>query len=418
MFKLTEGIHVHTLNTKKFKTYSIEFRFKALLRPDIVTKRSLLANIMDINSLHYPTQIDFRKKLSELYGANFHTDVSRYGRYHVLSLNLDCIDGKIIEVENNLIEIMNFLQQVIFFPNVINGSFHEPTFHREVDKLRDDFSSRYDDKSLYAEEKLNELFFETEVQKMSFYGQLSDLKHITPENLYETYISMINNDQLDIYVVGNVKEKEIMKLLKPFNFLPRSVEEKEIFHINDKNQSVSRVCESQDINQTVLTMGLDIPVYYHNIYYYTGLIFDGLFGSMPHSKLFQIVREKENLAYSILSEMDPYRGKLTVSAGIESKEIDNTHDIILEQLNEIIEGRFTDKEVQQTKEILKSELVQLDDSPYSMIEKDYTLSLIGRDKLSVNEWIDKIDEVTNKDIIDLARLIKHKATFILIGENN
>ncbi|MFO8069463.1 MAG: pitrilysin family protein [Alkalibacterium sp.] len=417
MVKLREGIHLHILPTKKFKTISIQFRFKTLLQEKKVTKRALLANIMDINSEHYPTQIDFRRRLGELYGANFFTDVTRYGKYHVLSLNMECVDEKIINETGIFDEVMKFLYQVIFFPNVFNGCFHETTFFREVDKLRDEFASRYDDKTIYAEDKLNNLYFDTREQQLTSYGQESDLKDITPASLFDTYLEMLNEDQLDIYVVGNVTETSVLRTLHPFDFEPRAVRSENPFYENKEKKPVAQKVEMQEINQTILTMGLKTPIYYHAEYYYAGLIFNGLFGAMPHSKLFQIVREKENLAYSISSEVDVYRGLLSIYAGIESEEVANTQSIILKQLEEMKNGSFSEKEVELTKEVIKNELFQIDDTSYSMVERAYSLALIGQEHLSLDEWVDKLDSVSKEEIIDLARLIELKATYILIGEN-
>ncbi|WP_423189752.1 EF-P 5-aminopentanol modification-associated protein YfmF [Alkalibacterium sp. f15] len=418
MVKIGEGIHLHILPTKKFKTISIQFRFKTRLQEKKVTKRALLANLMDINSKLYPTQIDFRRRLSELYGANFFTDVARYGNYHVLSLNIECVDEKVINETGIVDEVMKFLYQVIFFPNVIDGHFQEATFNREVDKLRDEFASRYDDKAVYAEDKLNNLYFHTREQQMTSYGQESDLNDITPTNLFDTYLEMLNEDQLDIYVVGNITESTILRTLHPFDFKPRELINENPFYEDDKNKPFVKKIETQEINQTLLTMGLKTPIYYHNQYYYAGLIFNGLLGAMPHSKLFQIVREKENLAYSISSEVDVYRGLLFIYAGIESEEVDNVQSIILDQLEEIKNGLFSENEIEQTKEVIKNELFQIDDTPYSMVERAFSLELIGREHLSLNEWIEKLDSVSREEIIDLAGLIDLKATYILIGENN
>ncbi|MER2064099.1 MAG: insulinase family protein, partial [Alkalibacterium sp.] len=113
-----------------------------------------------------------------------------------------------------------------------------------------------------------------------------------------------------------------------------------------------------------------------------------------------------------------YRGLLNVEAGIERKDIEKTEAIVLHQLKEIQDGLFTDRELYLTKELLKSELLQIADSPLSMIESDYSLSLIDQNKLSVDEWIKKIDNVNRSDVAQLARLIDLKAIFKLIGENS
>lgn len=414
--KIKNGVNLHLIETKKFKTISVQFRFKTILEPDNMTSRALLANMLDINSKLYSTQREFRRKLSELYGANFYTDVTRYGNYHVLSLNMDCVDEKIVGKTDLFSEVMNFLHEVIFFPNIENEHFDVETFYREVEKFRDDFASRYDDNMVYAEDRLNQKFFETKEHQMTSYGEESYLQMITPERLYSTYNNMINQDQLDIIVVGNVNHRSVMKSLESFQFSERKVCCENLFFKYTEKTNISHEEEIKDINQTILVMGLRSPIYYHEDYYYAGLIFNGLFGSMPHSKLFQVVREKENLAYSISSEVDVYRGMILVHAGVDSENAQHTSDLVLNQLEAIRAGKFTDQEVERTKEVLKNEIIQIDDTPYSMIERAYSLALIGRSDISLNDWVEKLEAVSKNDIIDLARMIDLKATFTLIGE--
>lgn len=418
MSRITKGVHLHLLPTSKFKTLLIQFRFKALITTDNITKRSLLASMMDINSKHYPNQSEFRKKLSELYGANFYTDVSRYGQYHVVTLNMECVDEKIVSETGLFSDVMAFLHQVIFHPNANNGQFHEATFKREIEKLRDDYALRYDDKMTYAEDKLDKLYFETREQQMTSYGHEDDLDEITPVALYDSYVKMINEDQLDIFVMGNTTETETLEKLKSFSFDPRSDLKESPFLINDDKNYFKEDNERQEINQTIITMGFQTPVYFHKQSYYAGIVFNGLFGSMPHAKLFQTIREENNLAYSISSELDAYRGMLLVYAGVERKEVERVYGLIINQLKKMCEGDFTEKELEQTKQILKNEIIQLEDTPYSMIEKTYNFSLIGQNELTLEQWIDKINQVSSKEVIELAQQISHRATFILIGEND
>ncbi|SFB82826.1 Predicted Zn-dependent peptidase [Alkalibacterium subtropicum] len=418
MIKLQQGIVLHILPTSKFKTISIQLRFRAPLQADIITKRTLLANMLEVNSKYYPTQIDFRKKLSELYGATFFTDVARYGNYHVLSLNVDCVDEKIIQKNGIFKEVMTFIHQAIFVPNVCHGKFHEATFAREVENLRDDYLSRYDDKAVYADDKLNALYFDLPEHQMLSYGQISDLNDTTSSETYETYLRMIKEDQIDIFIVGNVTEEEVILFMQSFDFSPRVPLRRDPFYLRDNSSKIREETERQEINQTILTMGFTTPVYYHGNYYYAGLVFNGLFGGMTHSKLFQTVREEENIAYAISSDIDAFRGLLSVEAGIDYKDIKKTQSLIIQKLQEIQEGHFTDDELFQTKELLKSELHQIDDSPHAMIENRYSLSLIEQNDLTIDDWIERIDGVKREEVALLAQLINLKAIFKLIGENN
>ena len=50
--------------------------------------------------------------------------------------------------------------------------------------------------------------FKDEPYKYIATGQLEQIPQVTAQNLYDTYKSMIHNDECAIYVVGNVNEQE------------------------------------------------------------------------------------------------------------------------------------------------------------------------------------------------------------------
>ena len=56
MIELKKGVRLHVIATKKYKTIQIYGRFTTRLTKEIMTKRALLANLLETNSLRYPDQ--------------------------------------------------------------------------------------------------------------------------------------------------------------------------------------------------------------------------------------------------------------------------------------------------------------------------------------------------------------------------
>lgn len=75
--KLAEGVNLHVLQTKKYKTIRIFIRFTTRLDRAVITQRSLLSSLLETNSLNYPDQTQLSAKLAELYGASFGWNVSK-----------------------------------------------------------------------------------------------------------------------------------------------------------------------------------------------------------------------------------------------------------------------------------------------------------------------------------------------------
>lgn len=416
MVELTEGVHLHVIPSNKFKTISIKIKFKNKLDKEMITKRSLLSRLLETNSEFYPTQTDFQKALSELYGANFGSGVSRKGLLHIVSFGMSFVNDKFLSQSGVVEEAIEFLYSVLYHPNAFNGSFHEETFQREIDNLQDDFESVYDNKAQYSSLALKELYFDAEEQQISAEGRIEDLDTLTAENVYQAYKNMLLEDDIDIYVLGDVSEEEIIQLFNKFEFSARNPLNFGIFYENESNKPKENT-EIQPVTQAKLNMAYDTDVYYHTKNYFAGQVFNGLFGGFPHSKLFMNVREKESLAYYASSNLDTFRGVMYVQTGIDKNDTQKVLDIVDEQLNAMKEGTFSDEALNQTKAMIKNGLLQSEDNSNSIIERQFALNLVGED-LTIEEWGQKIDDVTKENVKEVAQSIDLRATFLLKGEDS
>ena len=66
MIELKKGVRLHVIPTKKYKTIQFYGRMTTRLTKEIMTKRALLANLLETNSLRYPDQTKLSGQLAEL----------------------------------------------------------------------------------------------------------------------------------------------------------------------------------------------------------------------------------------------------------------------------------------------------------------------------------------------------------------
>src|SRR5699024_5653345 len=130
-------------------------------------------------------------------------------------------------------------------------------------------------------------------------------------------------------------------------------------------------------------------------------VFNGLFGGFPNSKLFINVREKNSLAYYAASRIESHKGLLFVFSGIASENYEKAKDIIQEQMDAMKKGDFTEKELEETKDLLVNQLLETMDSSRGIVELFYQ-QVVGGKKLPPNELIDQIKQVTKEDIVRVA----------------
>lgn len=413
---LAKGVHLHIIPTKKYKTIQISIKFKTLLKETVATKRTLISNLLEISSKKYPSQTALRSKLSDLYGAGFGTHVTKKGNYHVLSVDMSVVNDKYIGMESNLLaEAVDFLKEILFVPKALDNQFDLTTFTREKEKLSDDYDSLFDDKQAYAQVALQRLLFEAKEQQVLSTGTKEELAPITSEDLFTDYQSLLANDELDIYVLGDLTEERAIEVFEKMAFTDRMVNQAEAFHKPLVVGKAVQETETQEITQAKYNLGYTTSIFYHGENYYAGQVFNGIFGGYPHSKLFMNVREKESLAYYASSSLDTFRGTMMVQTGIDSKEVAKVDAIVAQQLTDIQQGHFSDEVFEQTKSMLKNSITQSEDNPGAVIERTYANQLALGKVIAVKEWIERIEQVTKEDVIRIAQDIQPKATFFLTG---
>ncbi|WP_445447276.1 EF-P 5-aminopentanol modification-associated protein YfmF [Enterococcus lactis] len=418
VYQLAEGVNLHVLPTKQYKTIRIFIRFTARLQQEVITKRSLLSSMLETNSLNYPDQTKLSAKLAELYGASFGLSVRKKGNLHWLNVGISFVNGEYVNDPNLLSQAVDFLKEVLFYPNIKNQQFDQLTFDLEKNNLRLYLESLKEDKQTFASYALQELYFENSPeQKIPSLGVVEELDKITARSLAAYYQEMMANDQIDIFVVGDVDSDKAAEAVGQLPFEPRETAHPELFYTQPQVNIVKERQVREPIVQAKLNLAYQTNVYYDEPERFALMVFNGLFGGFPHSKLFMNVREKESLAYYASSSVDTFRGFMSVQTGIDEKNRNQVLRLIHEQLESLRNGEITDLELAQTKAMLRNQYLLSLDSPQAAIEASFLDSWLPETKLSDEEWLKRMESVTIKEIQQVAEQIELQAIFFLAGGN-
>ncbi|EGP4827480.1 EF-P 5-aminopentanol modification-associated protein YfmF [Enterococcus faecium] len=418
VYQLAEGVNLHVLPTKQYKTIRIFIRFTARLQQEVITKRSLLSSMLESNSLNYPDQTKLSAKLAELYGASFGLSVRKKGNLHWLNAGISFVNGEYVNDPNLFSQAVDFLKEVLFYPNIKNQQFDQLTFDLEKNNLRLYLESLKEDKQTFASYALQELYFENgPEQKIPSLGVVEELDKITARSLAAYYQEMMANDQIDIFVVGDVDPDKAAEVVGQLPFEPRETAHPELFYTQPQVNIVKERQVREPIVQAKLNLAYQTNVYYDEPERFALMVFNGLFGGFPHSKLFMNVREKESLAYYASSSVDTFRGFMSVQTGIDEKKRNQVLRLIHEQLESLRNGEITDLELAQTKAMLRNQYLLSLDSPQAAIEASFLDSWLPETKLSDEEWLKRMESVTIKEIQQVAEQIELQAIFFLAGGN-
>ncbi|EGO9935735.1 insulinase family protein [Enterococcus faecium] len=418
VYQLAEGVNLHVLPTKQYKTIRIFIRFTARLQQEVITKRSLLSSMLETNSLNYPDQTKLSAKLAELYGASFGLSVRKKGNLHWLNVGISFVNGEYVNDPNLFSQAVDFLKEVLFYPNIKNQQFDQLTFDLEKNNLRLYLESLKEDKQTFASYALQELYFENSPeQKIPSLGVVEEIDKITARSLAAYYQEMMANDQIDIFVVGDVDPDKAAEAVGQLPFEPRETAHPELFYTQPQVNIVKERQVREPIVQAKLNLAYQTNVYYDEPERFALMVFNGLFGGFPHSKLFMNVREKESLAYYASSSVDTFRGFMSVQTGIDEKNRNQVLRLIHEQLESLRNGEITDLELAQTKAMLRNQYLLSLDSPQAAIEASFLDSWLPETKLFDEEWLKRMESVTIKEIQQVAEQIELQAIFFLAGGN-
>ncbi len=409
------GLTLHTIESDKYKTNTIVLKLKAPLEAEYVTQRALLPYVLQSETSKHPTSTKLRSYLDELYGATLQVDLSKKGEYHIITLRMEIANEKFLSDQTPLLnKALELLSDIVFSPVVENASFLATTLDKEKRTLRQRIESVFDDKMRYSNLRLIQEMCKNEPYELHVNGRIEDIDAITPTSLYEYYQKVLQEDQVDLYVVGNIQSSEVAEIVgKRFPFSNRE-SYRELKPTTKMIEKVNEVIEDDDVKQGKLNIGYRTNIYYGDDDYNALQVFNGLFGGFSHSKLFINVREKESLAYYAASRVESHKGLLMVMSGIEFKNYNRAVTIINEQMDAMRKGEFTDQDIDQTKAVIKNQLLETIDTARGMVEVFYQNAVTGKSN-PINEWLEGIDSVSKKQIIEVANKIQQDTIYFLKG---
>ncbi|MBW7457327.1 EF-P 5-aminopentanol modification-associated protein YfmF [Paenibacillus sepulcri] len=397
-------IRLHVLPTQRFKTFSISLYMGSPLTEATVTANALIPFVLRRGTASTPETIAFRERLDELYGAGFGFDVYKRGDSQIIQFRMDVINDRFVSSEQPLLaSSLKFLGEVLTAPAVENGYFRDKYVQAEKETLRKRLEAIINDKIRYAAERCLEEMCRDEPYRLHPLGQMADIDAITPQSLTQRYQSLLSEAAFDLYVVGDTTLEEVKSLVaEAFQTGSGTPSSYTMPPVARKVADVRTVIERMDVSQGKLNMGLRINTSYGDEDYPAALMYNGILGGYPHSKLFLNVREKASLAYYAASRLDGHKGICTIQSGIEIDNFDKATAIIEEQLASMRTGTYSDLEMNQTKAMIANHLRELQDSANEMIGFDFNAILTGRER-SADELMRQVQAVTAGQIAAIAQ---------------
>ena len=158
------------------------------------------------------------------------------------------------------------------------------------------------------------------------------------------------------------------------------------------------VRRNKDLEQVHFALALEGPNYL-DPKIYTAQIFASVMGGGVSSRLFQEVREKNGLCYTIFAQAGAYEdtGLTTIYAGTSSEDIEKLANITMDELKRSADD-MTAAEVARARAQMKAGLLMGLESPSNRAERLARLLSIWDRIPTIAETVERIDDVTTGDV--------------------
>ena len=403
---IAKGVNGLFIQNNRFSTTHISVNLYLPLKSETVAVNALLPFVLSSCSAEYPDFSALNLRLNELYGADVGGIADKIGDTQVLRFFSYFIDDEYIPNGDKVAdEAVELLISMLFKPSVKNGSFLKADVEREKRLTLEKIAGIVNDKRSYAISRIIAEMYKDEPFGELKTGSAKDVAAITGESLFNAFERVLSSAEVRIQVIGKKLPDRlfdrIAEGLKGYEritpAIAPSVPKKPAAEVN-------RILEEMDVSQGKLVMGFctDCVGSERETAFLT--VFADLFGGGPYSKLFTNVREKLSLCYYCAARPNRNKGYILVDCGVESENAEKAENEILNQLNELKKGNFTDEELNFAISSIKDSLACLNDSEASL-DGWYAMRPFG-EPISPEEFISLIEKVTKEDIIKAAGLYR------------
>lgn len=407
--------NLHIINTQKFKTINIRINFKTKAIKEDLTKRNLLSDLLLRSSKNYPSEKEMAIACEDLYDLNYSSNCTISGNYSILSFNTTFLNERYTEEGMNE-QAISFFLDMIMHPNVDNHAFDSNTFKIAKKNIHDILISEKDNPGRYSMHELMSAIDSDSPLSYHSEGYIEDLDKINESNLYDYYENMLKTNLIDIFIVGDVNKDEIKDFFTEhfqINTFKKTKETHIIEHKKIPKRAKTKTVTA-GFTQSQLLLGYKIDKMTDFERNYISTIYSFILGGGPDSKLFQSVREKNSLCYSINSVVLKTFNLLIIKAGIDKGDFKKAVSLIRKEVNNMNKNKITDEELTKAKITYINSCKEILDSPSSIIGVYTAKEYLNVDLLE--DRIKNIEKITKEMLVAFSKKLHLDTIFLLEGD--
>jgi predicted Zn-dependent peptidase len=329
--------------------------------------------------------------------------------------NLDAFTGKetvcfnIKVLDENVAPALDVLSDLVLHP-----TFAPEDLDREKGVILEEIKMDEDNADYLVHEVWTQNFWKGDALGRPILGTAKTVSSFDQQTLFNFYAGRFTPRNMVFSAAGNLEhdafvaevEREFGSLEASGDAEPEVAAPKATPHITLKRK--------KSLEQVQFCLGVPAPPV-NDARRYGVYLLNTMLGGGMSSRLFQTIREDQGLAYSIYSEMNPFRdtGSLCVYAGTSVDKTQKVLQLTLQELRRLKEETVSDVELKRAKDQLKSNMViGLESSGSRMANLARQQMYFGR-FFGVDEIMEEIERVTPAEVQELAQALFQPETMAL-----
>lgn len=413
--KIADGVYFSSITDKRYKKNLISVAFSTQLSEDTATENVIVPVLLTKCNSKLPTYKAFNNKMSRLYASGIGGTAGRQYDLQTISFGAYYLDDIYALSREKMTGIMtDILIDCLTSPVTENGVFSEKFVELEKKTVIDNIETAINDKRSYAIERAMKTICKGEPASVCSYGTVEKAKLITPDSAYKAYRRMLETMPCEIICTGcSDFEGVAEKFAAAFEKAGRHDIENTTIALSPVKTQTEEVTERLTVNQSKLVIGFKS----HSDDDAALVLLQKIFGGITSSKLFRNVREKMSLCYYCSAARNDLKGIMLVNSGVENENIEKTKEAVIDQLEEIKNGNFTNEDINFAEMAIKNDFKSVADSAGN-VSNWYFDCIRKNDIVTPEEKLGRYLGVSKERIIAAAKSMVLDSVYVLTGNEN
>lgn len=284
----------------------------------------------------------------------------------------------------------------------LNSVFDPDHIDKERQVILQEINMVEDSPEEQIHELFNNLFWRNHPLGLSILGTDETVNSIDRNELLGHKDRYYSPSRIIISIAGNVDHERAVETFKP---IFESIEPRDIPTSTNSPKITQAVsCSYKPIEQVQICLGGRAPNLLSELRF-AGALLNTILGGNMSSRLFQEIREKRGLAYSIYSFISAYvdTGLLGIGVGTDPKEVNNVLDVINVEIGKIKRGEITATDLNEAKEHLVGGILLGSESTDSRMLRIAKNEYIFGRYIPYEEIVEDLEAVTVNEVVSCAQ---------------